>query len=127
MPFVIVGNCCDELHKRVVSYEEGESFAREFQMPFFECSAITGYNVDAMFSEAASVALISLGTDSSFQVLKGFVENGDLNSLQNHVKKLTNPEFIKYCDEVKHLALAQIQLIHYSVERLFIVDVCSGT
>ena len=41
---VLVGNKIDLDKKRQVQTDEGEQIAEEFDMPFFECSALTGEN-----------------------------------------------------------------------------------
>ena len=46
---VLVGNKCDR-DERKVSYEEGQSLAKEVNMKFFETSAKTNYNVNETFT-----------------------------------------------------------------------------
>ena len=46
---ILVGNKYDLNSLREVSVEEGKKFADEFNMPFFETSAKTGYNVNEIF------------------------------------------------------------------------------
>ena len=46
---ILVGNKCDMLDEKVVSTEEGEKLAKEFNMPFWECSAKNNINVDESF------------------------------------------------------------------------------
>ena len=48
---VLIGNKCDLENKREVSTEEGQKFAKENGMPFFETSAKTGENVEKLFKE----------------------------------------------------------------------------
>ncbi|KAJ2558707.1 Ras- protein Rab-14 [Coemansia sp. RSA 1933] len=56
--FVLVGNKADrEDFQRMVSYEEGETYARDNNMLFAEASAKTGAQVEAVFSQLASRAL----------------------------------------------------------------------
>ena len=46
---ILVGNKCDMLDEKVVSTEEGEKLAKEFNMPFWECSAKNNINVEESF------------------------------------------------------------------------------
>ena len=46
---ILVGNKCDMLDEKVVSTEEGEKLAKEFGIPFWECSAKNDINVDPAF------------------------------------------------------------------------------
>ena len=39
--------------KRQVQTDEGEQIAEEFDMPFFECSALTGENINSAFETLA--------------------------------------------------------------------------
>lgn len=43
---VLVGNKCDILAERKVSLEDGKKLAEKYKIPFFECSAKTGYNIE---------------------------------------------------------------------------------
>ncbi|XP_047051717.1 ras-related protein Rab-2-B-like [Lolium rigidum] len=52
---MLVGNKTDISHKRVVSTEEGEQFARENGLAFMETSAKTRHNVDQAFFETSSM------------------------------------------------------------------------
>ncbi|KAJ2908844.1 Ras- protein Rab-14, partial [Coemansia aciculifera] len=52
--FVLVGNKADQEARRVVSYEEGEAYARQNDMLFVEASAKTGEKVDSTFLTLAS-------------------------------------------------------------------------
>jgi Ras-related protein Rab-8A len=45
----LVGNKCDMLDEKVVSTEEGEKLAKEFGIPFWECSAKNNINVEESF------------------------------------------------------------------------------
>ena len=46
MTIMLVGNKCDLSHRRAVSYEEGEQFAKEHGLIFMEASAKTAQNVE---------------------------------------------------------------------------------
>ena len=46
---VLIANKADCLEKKVVSREQGEQLAAEFNMAFFETSAKTGHNVHETF------------------------------------------------------------------------------
>jgi GTPase SAR1 family protein len=43
---VIVGNKCDLINKRVVSFEEGKNFANSKNLEFLETSAKTNDNIE---------------------------------------------------------------------------------
>ena len=47
--FILVGNKCDLANERKVSYEEGENYAKKFNIKFFESSAKDGTNVNELF------------------------------------------------------------------------------
>ena len=46
---ILVGNKCDLANERKVSYEEGENYAKKFNIKFFESSAKDGTNVNELF------------------------------------------------------------------------------
>eukprot|EP01040_Poterioochromonas_malhamensis_P005470 gene5470-5873_t len=48
---ILVGNKCDLIRERVVTYVEGEELAREYHMPFYETSALNDVNVTEVFSK----------------------------------------------------------------------------
>lgn len=51
---VLCGNKCDLDNDRVVSYDEGKQLADEYGVQFFESSALTGQNVEKMFTALAT-------------------------------------------------------------------------
>lgn len=51
---VLCGNKSDLDNDRVVTYEEGKQLAEEYGVQFFETSALTGHNVEKMFTVLAT-------------------------------------------------------------------------
>eukprot|EP00008_Paramoeba_atlantica_P013207 CAMPEP_0201478042 /NCGR_PEP_ID=MMETSP0151_2-20130828/2965_1 /ASSEMBLY_ACC=CAM_ASM_000257 /TAXON_ID=200890 /ORGANISM="Paramoeba atlantica, Strain 621/1 / CCAP 1560/9" /LENGTH=211 /DNA_ID=CAMNT_0047858975 /DNA_START=449 /DNA_END=1084 /DNA_ORIENTATION=+ len=58
---MLVGNKTDLAEKRMVSMEEGEQAAKNFDVMFVETSAKAGYNIKALFRKVAS-ALPGMGS-----------------------------------------------------------------
>ncbi|KAH7858971.1 hypothetical protein Vadar_029978 [Vaccinium darrowii] len=54
MTIMLIGNKCDLAHRRAVSTEEGEQFAKEQGLIFMEASAKTAQNVEEAFIETAA-------------------------------------------------------------------------
>ncbi|ESQ55718.1 hypothetical protein EUTSA_v10025789mg [Eutrema salsugineum] len=54
MTIMLIGNKCDLAHRRAVSTEEGEQFAREHGLIFMEASAKTAQNVEEAFIKTAA-------------------------------------------------------------------------
>lgn len=50
MTIMLIGNKCDLAHRRAVSTEEGEQFAKEHGLIFMEASAKTAQNVEEVRS-----------------------------------------------------------------------------
>lgn len=48
-PQILVGNKCDLINNRKISYEEGKNLANEFNCAFIECSAKTNFNIQKLF------------------------------------------------------------------------------
>ena len=46
---VLVGNKIDKIEEREVKKVEGEELAEELKLPFYECSALTGENINNAF------------------------------------------------------------------------------
>lgn len=51
----LVGNKCDKVAERQVSYEEGHGFAHRYGLYFLETSAVTGHMVDEAFTVTAKL------------------------------------------------------------------------
>ncbi|XP_022089857.1 ras-related protein Rab-8B-like [Acanthaster planci] len=64
---IILGNKCDVVEQRVVSREEGEEFARNRGLKFFETSANENTNITEAF-EAMAVLLASKVTETRKRV-----------------------------------------------------------
>eukprot|EP01126_Amoeba_proteus_P061096 TRINITY_DN8160_c0_g4_i1.p1 TRINITY_DN8160_c0_g4~~TRINITY_DN8160_c0_g4_i1.p1 ORF type:complete len:133 (+),score=8.98 TRINITY_DN8160_c0_g4_i1:270-668(+) len=50
-PMVLVGNKCDLQSEREVKHDEARDLAHSWGIPFLECSALTGHNVNEAFIE----------------------------------------------------------------------------
>jgi len=55
VPMLLIGNKADLEDQRVVTREEGEELARQFDVPLIETSAQTGLNTDEVFYEIAKL------------------------------------------------------------------------
>jgi small GTP-binding protein len=60
---ILIGNKCDLQQLRQVTFEEGESLAREFKMPFMETSAMNDINVERAFMLIATETKIRMETN----------------------------------------------------------------
>ncbi|PRQ54070.1 putative small monomeric GTPase [Rosa chinensis] len=67
MTIMLVGNKCDLAHRRAVSKEEGEQFAKENGLLFLEASARTAQNVEEAFIKTAGKILQNI-QDGVFDV-----------------------------------------------------------
>ncbi|KAL6553864.1 Ras-related protein RABB1c [Orobanche minor] len=67
MIIVLIGNKCDLAHKRAVSTEEGEQFAKENGLIFMEASSKTSLNVEEAFIKTASTIYMKI-QDGVFDV-----------------------------------------------------------
>jgi Ras-related protein Rab-8A len=75
---IIIGNKCDNVDKRLVSYREGISLANEFNIPFFECSAKSNYNVQQAFLTLMQNILQSTTFLKDQQTLRtGYIQSSD--------------------------------------------------
>lgn len=55
MSIMLIGNKCDLAHRRAVSTEEGEQFAKENGLIFMEASAKTAQNVEEVTKDFIEV------------------------------------------------------------------------
>mmetsp|Transcript_11600 Transcript_11600/g.11622 ORF Transcript_11600/g.11622 Transcript_11600/m.11622 type:complete len:215 (-) Transcript_11600:161-805(-) len=90
MIFMLVGNKCDQESRRVVSYKEGEAFAKAHGMLFMETSAKACINVDESFLGTAqgvydAILSGSINTNDETQGVKlGMVgDRADLRQLSS--------------------------------------------
>ncbi|CAJ2666036.1 ras-related protein RABB1b [Trifolium pratense] len=67
MTITLIGNKCDLSHRRAVSKEEGEQFAKENGLLFMEASAKTAQNVEEAFIKTAAKILQNI-QDGVFDV-----------------------------------------------------------
>lgn len=65
---ILIGNKCDCQDQRAISYEEGESLAKEYNIPFFETSAKQDINVEKSF--------ITIATDVKNRLIDDGVSGG---------------------------------------------------
>lgn len=56
---ILVGNKIDMESSREISSKDGINLAKKYNIPFFECSAKKGINVDSIFEEAAKIHLVN--------------------------------------------------------------------
>lgn len=65
---ILVGNKCDNISERTVSYEEGLELAKEYNMQFFECSAKSDININKIFTTISEQIDKRLSTQSFITV-----------------------------------------------------------
>ena len=72
IPIILVGNKLDledsEEHGRIVEYNEGDDFANENEIDFFEVSAVSGANINNVFISIAEKVLNSLQSERLLSV-----------------------------------------------------------
>mmetsp|Transcript_53335 Transcript_53335/g.114607 ORF Transcript_53335/g.114607 Transcript_53335/m.114607 type:complete len:276 (+) Transcript_53335:64-891(+) len=96
----LVGNKCDKVADRQVSYEEGHAFAHRYGLYFLETSAVTGHMVDEAFTVTAKLVYqknmqspayneaptsqqgLTGGAYSSNDYLGGGIRQGDRSALK---------------------------------------------
>jgi len=80
-PFLLCGNKCDLKTARVIQAQDGERLAKQYNMIFYETSALDGTNVETAVRRIASVAS-ELDTVPSFQEDIGDKGNLDLEEVE---------------------------------------------
>jgi len=55
-PFLLLGNKSDKESDRKVTFQQGDMYARDHNMSFFETSAMNGQNIEKAFVDIASIA-----------------------------------------------------------------------
>ena len=86
---ILIGNKKDLEDKRQVTYEEGESFAKENGLMFLETSAKTAYNVVEAFNLSAQAILNNIektGIDPTDNKSKVKLNNQTNNQTQGTAK-----------------------------------------
>ena len=82
---VVAGNKCDLEEKRQVNKNEGENFAKTYNIDFYETSAKDGINVDEVFQTLAS------------EIMKDIKKNGSKNKRSSQVLKKNTKSKKKSC------------------------------
>jgi small GTP-binding protein len=94
---VLIGNKCDCVEHRCVSFEEGYNLAKIFGIPFFETSAKSDINCSYVFQVTTSLLLVRLiakGNDAEQATLCGN-NTQSIRRVQQTQKKLSWYE--RYC------------------------------
>ena len=65
---ILCGNKCDNEKERKISKEEGENLAKNYGIPFFECSAKNKININEMFETMAQKIYTKVGNKQSSSV-----------------------------------------------------------
>ena len=82
---VVAGNKCDLEEKRQVNKNEGENFAKTYNIDFYETSAKDGINVDVVFQTLAS------------EIMKDIKKNGSKNKRSSQVLRKNTKSKKKSC------------------------------
>ena len=75
IPIILIGNKCDLEEERVISKEEGENVAKQYNIKFYETSCKNGDNVEECFLGLAKQIIYKMKEKKS-------------NSSQDNIKKL---------------------------------------
>lgn len=69
---LLAGNKVDLENQRVVSKEREKQLRQEWNISFFETSAITGHNIDRSFQTLASVSNVCISTHRGKIIVNAF-------------------------------------------------------
>ena len=85
IPIILTGNKLDlednEEHGRIVEYSEGEDFAKENEIDFYEVSAVSGENIDIIFTSIAEKVIKNLKSERLLSV-----ENIQIDDKKDNIK-----------------------------------------
>ncbi|GFY97667.1 RAB GTPase homolog B1C [Actinidia rufa] len=70
MTIMLIGNKCDLAHRRAVSTEEGEQFAKEHGLIFMEASAKTAQNVEEVMNLLTDISFIQAFISTASTIYK---------------------------------------------------------
>lgn len=65
VPFIIVGNKADKQDIRQVSFDDAAQMAQQYNVPYYETSALTSFNVDDAFNELANAGISFMNSENS--------------------------------------------------------------
>ena len=65
---LLCGNKSDKVKERIISTEEGENLAKNYGLPFFECSAKNNININEIFNTMAQNIYSKIGNRYSIAV-----------------------------------------------------------
>ena len=73
---MLVGNKIDMESSRQINYKDGFDLAQKYNIPFFECSAKKGINIDSIFEEAAKIHIVNFNKSLSGKKQKSMIGLG---------------------------------------------------
>ena len=74
VPCLLVGNKMDLVDKHSISIEKGTKLAKQYNMPYIESSAFTGYNIENIFTTITSMILDKLNMTNKIENNKVILE-----------------------------------------------------
>ena len=88
--FVLVGNKIDLKNEREVKKEEGQALAKEYDILFFESSALTGYNIENIFTNSCYKIYENITNGNNGSVVSSS-EMGDNESINDTIRCFDPP------------------------------------